>query len=42
LHAIFHIGGSEILEEISFEDPEYDLNTNTLSTLKLLAVLPKN
>ena len=33
--AIFHIGGQSS-GEISFEDPEYDLNTNTLSTLKLL------
>ena len=32
---IFHIGGQSS-GEISFEDPEYDLNTNTLSTLKLL------
>jgi UDP-glucose 4-epimerase len=34
-NAIFHIGGQSS-GEISFEDPEYDLNTNTLSTLKLL------
>jgi len=33
--AIFHIGGQSS-GEVSFEDPEYDLNTNTLSTLKLL------
>lgn len=33
--AIFHIGGQSS-GEISFEDPEYDLNTNTLSTVKLL------
>jgi UDP-glucose 4-epimerase len=33
--AIFHIGGQSS-GEISFEDPEYDLNTNALSTLKLL------
>jgi len=33
--AIFHIGGQSS-GEISFEDPEYDLHTNTLSTLKLL------
>ncbi len=33
--AIFHIGGQSS-GEISFEEPEYDLNTNTLSTLKLL------
>ncbi len=33
--AIFHIGGQSS-GEISFEDPEYDLSTNTLSTLKLL------
>lgn len=32
---MFHIGGQSS-GEISFEDPEYDLNTNTLSTLKLL------
>lgn len=32
---IFHIGGQSS-GEISFEDPEYDLNTNTLSTVKLL------
>jgi len=32
---IFHIGGQSS-GEISFEQPEYDLNTNTLSTLKLL------
>jgi UDP-glucose 4-epimerase len=32
---IFHIGGQSS-GEISYEDPEYDLNTNTLSTLKLL------
>ncbi len=32
---IFHIGGQSS-GEISFEDPEYDLSTNTLSTLKLL------
>lgn len=32
---IFHIGGQSS-GEISFEDPEYDLHTNTLSTLKLL------
>jgi len=32
---IFHIGGQSS-GEISFEDPEYDLDTNTLSTLKLL------
>jgi len=32
---IFHIGGQSS-GEISFDDPEYDLNTNTLSTLKLL------
>ncbi len=32
---IYHIGGQSS-GEISFEDPEYDLNTNTLSTLKLL------
>ena len=34
-NAIFHIGGQSS-GEISFEEPEYDLNTNTLSTLKLL------
>jgi len=33
--AIIHIGGQSS-GEISFENPEYDLNTNTLSTLKLL------
>ena len=33
--AIFHIGGQSS-GVISYEDPEYDLNTNTLSTLKLL------
>lgn len=33
--AIFHIGGQSS-GEISFENPAYDLNTNTLSTLKLL------
>ncbi len=33
--AIFHIGGQSS-GEISYDDPEYDLNTNTLSTLKLL------
>ena len=33
--AIFHIGGQSS-GEISYEDPEYDLNTNTLSTIKLL------
>lgn len=33
--AVFHIGGQSS-GEISYEDPEYDLNTNTLSTLKLL------
>jgi len=32
---IFHIGGQSS-GEISFENPEYDLSTNTLSTLKLL------
>ena len=32
---VFHIGGQSS-GEISYEDPEYDLNTNTLSTLKLL------
>jgi UDP-glucose 4-epimerase len=32
---IYHIGGQSS-GEISFENPEYDLNTNTLSTLKLL------
>ncbi|MDQ7060707.1 MAG: NAD-dependent epimerase/dehydratase family protein [Sulfurimonas sp.] len=32
---IFHIGGQSS-GEMSYEDPEYDLNTNTLSTLKLL------
>ena len=32
---IYHIGGQSS-GEISYEDPEYDLNTNTLSTLKLL------
>ena len=32
---VFHIGGQSS-GEISFEDPEYDLNTNTLSTIKLL------
>jgi len=32
---IYHIGGQRS-GEISYEDPEYDLNTNTLSTLKLL------
>ncbi|ALV23660.1 nucleoside-diphosphate-sugar epimerase [Campylobacter iguaniorum] len=32
---IFHIGGQSS-GEISFENPEYDLNTNTLSTIKLL------
>lgn len=38
---IFHIGGQSS-GEISFEDPEYDLNTNTLSTLKLLQYCLKN
>jgi len=38
--AIFHIGGQSS-GEISFEDPEYDLNTNTLSTLKLLEYCQK-
>lgn len=33
--AIFHIGGQSS-GEISYDNPEYDLNTNTLSTLKLL------
>lgn len=33
--AILHIGGQSS-GEISFENPAYDLNTNTLSTLKLL------
>lgn len=33
--SIVHIGGQSS-GEISFVDPEYDLNTNTLSTLKLL------
>jgi UDP-glucose 4-epimerase len=32
---IFHIGGQSS-GEVSYDDPEYDLNTNTLSTLKLL------
>ena len=32
---IFHIAGQSS-GEISFEDPEYDLKTNTLSTLMLL------
>ena len=32
---IFHIGGQSS-GEISYEDPEYDLNTNAISTLKLL------
>lgn len=32
---IFHIGGQSS-GEISFENPEYDIKTNTLSTLKLL------
>jgi UDP-glucose 4-epimerase len=32
---IYHIGGQSS-GEISFENPEYDINTNTLSTLKLL------
>ena len=39
--AIFHIGGQSS-GEISFDDPEYDLNTNTLSTLKLLQYCMKN
>lgn len=38
--AIFHIGGQSS-GEISFDDPEYDLNTNTLSTLKLLQYAKK-
>ena len=33
--AVIHIAGQSS-GEISFDDPEYDLNTNTLSTLKLL------
>jgi len=37
---IFHIGGQSS-GEISYEDPEYDLNTNTLSTLKLLQYCQK-
>ncbi len=37
---IFHIGGQSS-GEISFEEPEYDLNTNTLSTLKLLQYAQK-
>ena len=32
---IFHIGGQSS-GEISYESPEYDLNANTVSTLKLL------
>lgn len=38
---IFHIGGQSS-GEISYDDPEYDLNTNTLSTLKLLQYCQKN
>jgi len=37
---VFHIGGQSS-GEISYEDPEYDLNTNTLSTLKLLQYCQK-
>ena len=37
---IFHIGGQSS-GEISFENPEYDLNTNTLSTIKLLQYAAK-
>lgn len=39
--AIFHIGGQSS-GEISFEDPAYDLHTNTLSTLKLLQYCAKH
>lgn len=38
--AIFHIAGQSS-GEISFEDPEYDLKTNTLSTLMLLKYAQK-
>lgn len=38
---IFHIGGQSS-GEISFEDPQYDLNTNTLSTIKLLKYALQN
>lgn len=34
---VFHIGGQSS-GEVSFENPEYDLNTNVLSTLKLLTL----
>lgn len=38
--AIIHIAGQSS-GEVSFEDPEYDLNTNTLSTLLLLQLCKK-
>ncbi|MGG7048322.1 MULTISPECIES: NAD-dependent epimerase/dehydratase family protein [unclassified Campylobacter] len=38
---IYHIGGQSS-GEISFEDPEYDIQTNTVSTLKLLQYAVKN
>lgn len=38
---IYHIAGQSS-GEVSFEDPEYDLNTNTLSTLKLLQYAKDN
>lgn len=38
--AIIHIAGQSS-GEISFEDPEYDLNTNTLSTVLLLQICKK-
>ena len=38
---IFHIGGQSS-GEISFDNPEYDLSTNTLSTLKPLQYSAKN
>jgi UDP-glucose 4-epimerase len=39
--AVLHIGGQSS-GEISYENPEYDLQTNTLSTLKLLQLCLKN
>ncbi len=38
--AIIHIAGQSS-GEVSFEDPEYDLKTNTLSTLQLLKIAHK-
>lgn len=38
---VFHIGGQSS-GEVSFENPEYDLNTNVLSTLKLLNLFKEN